>query len=288
MATNCDDMIPTMSEVEFRLLSNIIHDVAGINLTPNKKPLLVSRLARRLRELGVNFSEYYRIILEDKEEFIRLIDRVSTNKTEFLREPTHFEFLGTRFVGEMRKKIAEAGKRSIRIWSAACSTGEEPYSIALTLLEALGGDTSWMIRILASDICTEALKTAESAIYDEEGIARLPAQLWGKYLLKGVGEYKGKYRFKEFVRRMVEFRRINLKDGKLPVREEFDAIFLRNVLIYFDRPTQDEVVEKLSRHIRDGGYLFLGHSESLQTRPGGFKMIIPSVYIKMASNKGVH
>ena len=282
MALNINDMTPSLSDKEFRLLSNIIHDATGINLTYNKKALLVSRLAKRLRELGVNFSEYYRIVREDKEEFIRLIDRVSTNKTEFFREFEHFKFLASSFVDEMRKKARRCGERKIKIWSAACSTGEEPYSIALTLLEALRGEAGWNIRILASDICTEALKIAQRAIYDEDGIKKLPAHLWCKYLLKGIGEHKGRYRFKEFVRRMVEFHRINLKEGRLPVREEFDAIFLRNVLIYFDRPTQDEIVEKLSRHICRGGYLFLGHSESLQARPSGFKMVIPSVYLKVS------
>ncbi len=268
-----------ITDKEFNLFREIIYNETGINLKEHKKPLLVSRLTRRLMELGINsFSEYYRMVVTDKGELVRLLDRVSTNLTEFFREARHFDFLRGGFLDELKERAKSTGQKKIRIWSAACSTGEEPYSIAISLLEGLGRDSSWDIKILASDICTEALEAAECAVYTEERLQKVPRCLWSTYFLRGRYGCTGKYRVKGFVREMLVFRRFNLKERTWPIRGGFDAIFIRNVLIYFDRPTQDEIVGKLLRYLNNGGYLFLGHSETMLGKRDGLRMIVPSVY----------
>lgn len=271
-----------INDKEFRLFRDLIYDEVGINLTENKKSLLISRLTKRLIALNINsFSDYFEIVSKDSQELLFLLNTISTNMTEFFRESVHFEFLQNGFLKAMRDKAIRTGERKITVWSAASSTGEEAYSIAISILEGLGEDSFWDIKIVASDINTDVLKATETAIYNEESLKKIPKHLWSKYFLKGVDDNGGRYRVKDFIRSMVLTRRFNLMDREWPIRGGFDAVFCRNVLIYFDKKTQEETVKKLCRYLQKGGYFFLGHSETSVGKVDGFKTIIPSIYQKM-------
>lgn len=275
-----------ITDREFSLLSDLISNEAGINLPEHKKPMLVSRLRKRLHTLKIeSFSDYYSMVSMNRTELLSLLDSISTNITEFFREQAHFDFLQGGFLEKLVAKAKYRNERRIRIWSVACSTGEEPYSIAITLLEGLTLmgclNLGWDIKILASDINTSVLKVAESGKYTGDSLRKVSQHLWSKYFLKGIGRHSGEFRVKDFVKEMVLFRRINLKENVWPVREGFDAVFCRNVLIYFDKQTQEQTVAKLVRYVNDGAYLFLGHSESLAGMSSGLKMAAPSIYQKM-------
>lgn len=273
-----DPALLTVGPAEFRLFRDLIHLHTGIWLRDGKEMMLASRLSRRLRALRLaSFAEYYAYVegLRDGDQEVgELINCVTTNKTSFFREPHHFRFLAERLVPEMLARSREAqrgGKESvhpgIRIWSAACSTGEEPYSIAITLLEAqqrwhwpLSGSA---ISIVASDVDTKVLARAVQGIYSGDEIEGLDAGLLKKYFLRGKEQMAGKIRVKKAVASVVEFQRINLKDASWPLSGLFDAIFFRNALIYFQRETQDLFLRRIMRHLRPNGYLFLGHSEHI-------------------------
>ncbi len=269
-----------ISNQEFTLFRDMIYHEAGINLTEQKKPLLVTRLRKRFDELHIDsFTEYYRVISRDETEMVRLLDCVSTNLTEFFRERAHFDFLKGRFLDE--KKAKAVTNRKIRVWCAAASTGEEPYSIAMTLMEGLKGCGTWDVKILASDINTTVLKTAEKAVYVSERLKKVPKPLWKAYFLKGRGENSDNYRMKEHIKNLLIFRRFNLKKKEWPIGGGFDVIFCRNVLIYFDAVTRTDVIERLSRYLNPGGYIIVGHSETLTEKGRQFKVILPSVYQKV-------
>ncbi len=269
----------TIQDGEFRLFRDLIYNEVGINLTEKKKTLLVSRLAKRLMELNLeSFSDYFAIVSKDRQELLFLVNRISTNLTTFFRERVHFEFLQNAFLKDMREKARRTGERKITVWSAACSTGEEPYSIAISLMEGIQRDSCWNIKIVASDINTNVLEATETAVYDEGSLEKVPKHLWKKYFLRGTDKYGGKYRVKDFVKGMVLTRRFNLMNKEWPIRGGFDAVFCRNVLIYFDRKTQEETVSKLCRYLSVGGYLFLGHSEAGLGRMNSLKAVMPSIY----------
>lgn len=273
-----------MTDEEFHIFQKLIYDETGISLADGKKDLLISRLARRFIELNVNsFSDYYDVVRNDQAEFMELVDRVSTHMTEFFREQPHFDFFEERFIKEMERRALKSGRRKITAWSVACSTGEEPYSIAMSMLETLAVPVNWEIKILASDISNGVLEQARGGLYTEERMADIPKYLWNKYFLKGTGENAGNYKVKDFLRNLMIFRRFNLLDSKWPIRGGFDAIFCRNVLIYFDKEMQADVVKKLCHYLRDGGYLFLGHSETFVGGATGYKAVIPSVFKKPAA-----
>jgi len=202
---------------------------------------------------------------------------MTTNKTEFFREGHHFDYLRTAWLPS-RGPCRRASDRQLRMWSAGCSTGEEPYSLALTLLDALDGAASWDIRILASDIDTEVLARAAEAIYPLEHVAPVPAALLPRYFLRGTGARAGLVRVKPAVRSLVTFRRINFLDEPWPVQTRFDAIFCRNVLIYFDRPTQARILHRLVLQLKDDGLLFLGHSESAHGLVRSLAAVAPTIY----------
>lgn len=245
----------TISDKEFEGIRHLVMKRAGINLTPVKKNLVISRLSRRLRNLGIpDFSAYLRYLeglAPNDNEFEELINRISTNKTDFFREPVHFEFL---------KSTVLPGRRSLDIWSAACSSGEEPYSLALTLLDWKEPLT---FSLTASDISTKVLGEAEAGIYDIEKISPVPLEQKRRYFLKGVGSQEGLVSVKPEVRARIHFRQINLMDHTWPHSRPFDVIFLRNVLIYFDKPTKTALLERIAKVIRPGGYLIVGLSDSL-------------------------
>lgn len=267
----------TISTDEFERFRTLIYDESGISLSEQKKSLLSSRLSKRLRDLGLStFSEYFDFLTGDqtREEFTRMLDLISTNKTDFFREPKHFDFLRDRILPEL-----EDVKR-IRIWSSACSTGEEPYTIAMTLHESVQYPAQWDFQILASDLSTRVLAKAASGMYDEERVRDVPPDIVQRHFLRGRGESAGMIKVKPHLSSLIKFRRLNLMDDTFPIKSPLDLIFCRNVMIYFDRPTQEKLVNKFHRYLRPGGYLFIGHSESLQWVNHPFKSLAPTIYQK--------
>ena len=298
-----DNSLYPMELREFKAFRTLIHEHTGIWLRDGKQVMLASRLSRRLRHYGMaGFAEYYQYVQkvpDDSDEIRELINCVTTNKTSFFRERHHFDYLAGKVVPEARAAVLRGGPRTIRVWSAACSTGEEPYTVAITLLEALQaqhnampgprrassaqrGDDSpqhaqgrkalpgfgmapglWKIEVIASDIDTNVLNTAKRAIYNEDSLASLDPPLHKKYFLRGKDDMLGRIKVKAEVARLVEFKRINLKDSHWPLEGSFDAIFFRNALIYFNHDTQDMFLRKMVRCLKPGGYLFLGNAEHI-------------------------
>ncbi len=258
-----------LKDTEFRLFRELIYELTGISLSDAKRQLVQSRLQKRLRHYKLtSFREYYDLVQQKtkKSELTELINCITTNKTEFYREPHHFEFVAREILPEMMRR-ARRGEisRRIRVWHAGCSTGEEPYTLALTLAEALGQEPNWDVRQLASDIDTQVLAHAERGIYELERIAPVPERLVKKYFRQGTGEQAGYVKVSPALRDRITFRRINLLDDTWPIRNDvrFDMIFCRNVIIYFDKPTQRRLLTRFQEWLRPGGCLFIGHSESL-------------------------
>jgi chemotaxis protein methyltransferase CheR len=270
-------MTGTLTDKEFELFKQLIYQQVGITLDAHKKTLLVSRLGKRLRDLHLSSYQAYYDCVNGKggeEELLNLLDLVSTNKTDFYREPVHFEFLRDQVLPELQSA------KTLRIWSSASSSGEEPYTIAMTLTDAIADIMRWDIKILASDISTRVLAKASSGIYEEERVTQLSHDLVRRHFLRGKGLQAGKLQVRPQVARLVAFRRINLMDPTFPIRSPLDVIFCRNVMIYFDRPTQAKLMEKFFRYLRPGGYLFIGHSESLQWIDHQFTYLRPTIYQK--------
>jgi chemotaxis protein methyltransferase CheR len=275
MSTDLD-----ISDREFDLLRKLIHAHAGIALAPWKRYLVRSRLTRRLQELGLaTFADYHARLLADSTgaELMRFINAMTTNKTEFFREPHHFDYLRSTWLPS-RGPCRRASDRHLRLWSAGCSTGEEPYSLAITLLGALNDAADWDIRILASDIDTEVLDRAAEGIYPMEHVGPVPRPLLPRYFLRGTGPRSGLVRVKPAARSLVAFRRINFLDEPWPIRTRFDVIFCRNVLIYFDRATQQRVLTRLVLQLKDDGLLFLGHAEGAHGLVSGLTRVGPTIY----------
>jgi chemotaxis protein methyltransferase CheR len=197
------------------------------------------------------------------EESLQMINCITTNKTDFFRENHHFDFLREQVIPAIRERTLRGHPRKLRIWSAGCSSGEEPYSIAITVREALGSMSGWDVRILASDIDTVMVQTAQQGIYKEDKLVDVPEEMLRRYFLRGRGEWQGHFQAKQELRDMITFRRINLVEHPWPFRAVFDAIFCRNVVIYFARPTQQRLFEQMARVLSPEGYLFVGHSENL-------------------------
>jgi chemotaxis protein methyltransferase CheR len=273
-------MTTTLTDKEFEQFQALIYQQVGIKLEYPKRTLLVSRLSKRLRELELEtFQAYYDCVSRKggEEELTRLLDLISTNKTEFFREPFHFEFLREQVLPEVQ------GRKILRVWSSASSSGEEPYSIAMSLRDALPDISRWDIKILASDISTRVLAKAASGMYEEDRVSQLPKDLVHRHFLCGKGPQAGKLKVCSDVAKLVAFRRINLMDPTFPIRSPVDVIFCRNVMIYFDRPTQTRLIDKFFRYLRPGGYLFIGHSESLQWIDHHFTYLRPTIYQKPGS-----
>ncbi len=260
--------IPALDAKEFRLFRELIQRETGISLRESKRALVVTRLSRRLRDLGLeSYSQYYEYLSKHDpagDERRRFINSITTNKTSFFREPHHFKFLREQLVPELHSRARSPADRTLRVWSAACSTGEEPYSIAVTVRDALGaGFPAWDVRILASDIDTDVLAAAGEAVYPLEAAGEVPEALRTRLFLRGIGRWSGCVQIRPEVRSLVTFRRINFIDAAWPVHCRFDAIFCRNAMIYFDRPTQRRLVERLASMLKPAGCLFAGHSENL-------------------------
>jgi chemotaxis protein methyltransferase CheR len=265
---------------EFAGYQRLVYREAGIWLSEAKKALLVGRVSRRLRELGgLSFGAYLRQVEEDEVERVRLLDALCTHETHFFREPRHFELLEREVLPRWRER-GDTGMgegRRVRVWSAGCSSGEEPFSLAMVLRHHLPAEEGWDIQILATDLSTRVLERARQALWPVDRAEEIPRTYLREYMLRGMGSQEGKMKAGPELRSMVRFQRVNLNDGQ-GVMGRFDLVFCRNVLIYFDTASKTRAVERLLSHLSPHGLLFLGHSESL-TGPGwGVRTVIPTVY----------
>ncbi|BDG09108.1 chemotaxis protein methyltransferase [Anaeromyxobacter paludicola] len=270
-----------MSDAVFARYQALVHGESGIWLAPGKKALLEGRLASRLRELGVgSYAEYLDRARADPDELARLLDRITTHETRFFREPRHFELLERQLLPRWRE-AARAGSRPprVRVWSAGCSSGEEPYSLAMSLLAGLR-EPGWSLEVVATDLSTPVLERARAGVYRIEQAAEIPRPLLQAYMLQGTGSQEGRMKAGPELRRVVRFARLNLAAEAWPGLGTFDLVFCRNVLIYFDPPGKERVVSRLLRHLAPEGYLFLGHAESLSGTSHPLRSVIPTVYAR--------
>lgn len=274
-----NQIITELNEKDFNLFREVIYRESGINLSPMKKALVQSRLMRRMRELQIrDFNEYYEYLNENyDDERIHLINCITTNKTDFFREAGHFDYMKN----EVLPRYVKENRKSIRIWSAGCSTGEEPYTIAISLLEFFKDKTLPDIKILATDIDTKVLETAMEGTYKEETVKVVDREVLRRYALKGVGKNAGYYRMKDSVKKMIYFKRLNLLADTFPLKNKFDIIFCRNVVIYFDRNSQVKLFKQFYNYLNNDGYLFIGHSETLTSVSNLFQFRGRSVYGKV-------
>jgi chemotaxis protein methyltransferase CheR len=267
-----------MRESEFDFIRGLVYERSRISLSREKRELVSARLGKRLRATNLpTVGDYCRLLQSPgaEAELANLIDAISTNHTFFFRENAHFDFLRQTVVPEMQARTAKERWPRLHVWSAACSTGEEPYSIAITLAGCVAG---WPWQIEATDISHRVLEKASAGIYREDTIERLPANLIRTHFQRGFGPQHGNFRAKASLRDHIAFRQLNLLEGEPPFNEAFQVIFCRNVMIYFDRPTQEELVDKLGRQLVPGGYLFVGHAESLTAIRHSLQTVRPAVY----------
>ena len=273
--------LPRLTPGDFSRFQALVLREAGIWLSDAKQALLVGRLAKRLRELGLaTFGDYYERVTQDAAECVRMVDCISTNETHFFREPRQWEFLAAH-VYPAWTAAAAAGLRNrrIRAWSAACSTGEEPYSLAMHLLDAFPPESGWDIELLATDISTRVLDRARAGIWPLEKSREIPPQRLKHYMMRGVGPEEGRMKAGPEIRQAIRFERLNLNESNYHVAGTFDLIFCRNVLIYFQPDTKTAVIEKLLRHLGPGGHLLLGHAESLTGSQSPVRAVGPNIYI---------
>lgn len=259
--------IPAITDEEFDAIRELLYRQAGISMSDAKRALVCSRLARRLRHLHLQSHSEYLEYLETRDpqglERQEMINCLTTNKTDFFREPHHFRFLRDVVFPQIHERAARGGPRRLRIWSAGCSMGDEPYTIAMTIRDHFGPLRGWDVRVLATDINTSVLETAQRGIYALERIAGLGEDLRRRHFLCGTGDYRGYCQVRPEVRRLVTFRRLNFADASWPIHAKFDVIFCRNVIIYFNAQTQRQLVPRFADYLSDDGYLMLGHSENL-------------------------
>lgn len=262
----------------------LIYEKSGINLGDNKEALLKARLTKRLRTHNLsNFEDYYKIVKKDNSgnEINWMLNAISTNVTSFFREPKHFEFIRSEFLPGFIKKTGHPDNNCLKIWSAGCSTGEEPYSIAICLDEYKNskGRNLFSYRILATDLSTNVLEKARSGIYSHNSIKNIPANHKQKYFQKGLGSKSGQIKIKMEIQKTIIFRQLNLMNS-FSFSDKQDIIFCRNVLIYFNEKDQENIISRFYKTIKPFGYLFIGHSESLMKYKTDFKYLKPTIYIK--------
>jgi chemotaxis protein methyltransferase CheR len=268
------DSTPILNEHEFEKISRLAYEHFGLDLHGGKQGLVAARLGKTLRELGMkSFQNYYDYVQADRTgvALAAMVDRLTTNHTSFFREPRHFDFLRKTIFPALRTRPR------IDIWSAACSSGEEPYSIAMAMLEESPREAVAKVRIKATDISNQVLEKARRGFYDQERCSGIPGDMVDRYLTRTSTAGVSTFSFRSDVRSMIEFQRLNLM-AKLPEGYRCSVIFCRNIMIYFDRPTQQRLVERLSQHLEDGGYLFIGHSESLNNITHPFDYVSPAIY----------
>jgi chemotaxis protein methyltransferase CheR len=271
-----ETFLPKMSEADFSRMSSFINSQCGIKMPKVKKTMLEGRLQKRLRELNIaNFKDYCELVLNQNSshELIQMIDVVTTNKTDFFREPGHFDFLNASALPELLKDSSQ-----LNIWSAGCSSGEEPYTIAMALHEYMEQNKNFSYNILGTDISVQILDRALAAIYSIERVIGIPINVKRKYFLKNKNPLKKLVRIVPELRSNLSFQRLNFMDDSYDITTTFDVVFCRNVLIYFDKPTQEKVINKLCAKLRPGGYFFLGHSESITDMKVPLKQVKPTIF----------
>lgn len=282
MSSRMNNGIEPVSHREFDLLRQLIYREAGISLPDTKRPLLERRLTSRLKALGLrSFGSYYRIVSSKRghAERVSMLDAITTNETQFFREPRQFEFLEKTLIPAWLEAAASGRRhRRLRVWSAACSTGEEPYSLAMLLCHHLKAIEGWEIEILATDLSTEALARAEAAVWPIERVRDIPEHFLKQFMLRGKRRQLGKIRAGKELRSITRFERLNLHRNNYPITGVFDLIFCRNVLIYFDSRSKLGVLNRLLRSLAPDGHLFVGHAESLTSLSQQVVSVIPTVY----------
>ena len=267
------------TEKDFNYLRKVANEYSGITVSDDKYDMYYARIAKRVRSLGLNdFSEYCKYLKDNhQKEFTNFINSITTNLTSFFRENYHFEYLESNIIPEYKK--SNAAKKSFRIWCAAASTGEEPYSLAITLAENFNLNT-WDIKFLATDIDSDVLNKARNGVYESQRIANLSSSRKNRWFRKGTGENKGVVRVDDELRNLISFKRLNLIQ-EWPIKKKFDVIFCRNVFIYFDGPTKEMILERFYELLNDDGYLILGHSESIHSMNTDYKAVGHTIYRKV-------
>ncbi len=268
-----------ITDGEFDNIRKLVYKHFGINLTEQKKNLVVGRLQKLVKQLGfATFHEYYEYVLDNQQALSELVNRISTNHTFFFRESEHFDFFKSVVLPEISQNHKAANDYDLRIWCAAASSGEEPYTLMMTMLDYFGSAYSkWDAGLLATDISEKALKSALGGVYPDERVQLVPDIFKSRYMTQ-VGS--GLWKVNDDIINEVTFRRFNLMNDRFPFKKQFDAIFCRNVMIYFDQTTRDRLVNKLFDITKPGGYLFIGHSETLGRDKTPWRYIKPAVYRK--------
>jgi len=261
---------------EFNAFRELIYNETGIKLSDLKKALVQARISRRCRVLGIQtFKEYHDYLLDHYNiEKIEFINAITTNKTDFFRENKHFDFMNKVILPDFEK----SGKNKLRIWSAGCSTGEEPYTIALTLHEYFKNKKKPDIKILATDIDTTVLEKGQNGIYKTDAMEGVPLYILKEYFFRGRGENEGLFKVKDVLKKYITYRRLNLMDKQFPMKGTFDIIFCRNVIIYFEKHDQAILFEKIKKYSDAGGWLFIGHSENISNIADGYKLVGNTIY----------
>lgn len=269
---------------DFQQLSSLIYEELGIKMPESKSTMLTGRLSKRLRALGMaSFAQYCDFLFSPRglqEEMVHLINAVTTNKTDFFREPSHFKYLTEQALPTLQAELHFNLRRPLRIWSAGCSTGEEPYTLAMVLAEIQEARPAFRYDIIATDISTRVLEVARRAVYPMERIDPIMPIYRKKYLLRGRDRNNPEIRIIKELRNKIRFGRLNFMVDDFALPEMMDIIFCRNVIIYFDKATQEHLMHKFSRYLHHGGYLFLGHSESLHGYETPFVQVAPTIYRK--------
>ncbi|MBN1345601.1 MAG: protein-glutamate O-methyltransferase [Phycisphaerae bacterium] len=270
-----------LTQREYELFRQLVYAQSGINLGPEKQHLVRARLGKRLRKGGFkSFKDYYDFVLNDKsgQELATLLDAISTNTTHFFREQRHFQLLAKM----VEERMAALGGKpwDIRIWSAGCSSGEEPYSIALTVHDLIKNSSKVRLKLLATDLSTKVLSKAKLGVYEAMRLGTLPPG-FGKAYFRRYGDRRSALvQVAPHIRELVSFARFNLMQERFPFKHQFDAIFCRNVMIYFDRPTQEALIARFYQHLRPDGLFLIGHSESLNSLKHQYRYVEPASYRK--------
>ena len=276
-----------ISPRDYQRLCALVYDQAGISLGTQRRTMLEVRIKRRLKELELHsYGDYCDYLFGhhgQRDEIVHLIDVVTTNKTDFFREPRHFDFLVNEAIPELA--VVQGNARPFLVWSAGCSTGEEPYTLAMVMSEYAETHPRFGFRILATDISTTVLKRAATGVYSRAVVEPVPPEMKRKYLMRSREPGADRVRIVPELRRKIEFRRVNFMEDDFGVEERFDVILCRNVIIYFDRATQASVLGRLCDHLRPGGYLLVGHAEALHDMELPLSPVAPATYRKLRERR---
>ena len=272
-----------ISDKNFKAIQDLVYDNIGVNLTDSKRSLVISRLSKRLRELNLSdFGEYIDYLKQNEAESEVMFNLITTNVTRFFREQHHFDYLKEEYFPCVLKEAEKKNRpKKLRLWSSACSTGEEPYSLAILAHDFFKGK-GWEIEILASDINTEVLKIAQKGIYIKEKVEKIPYDLLKEYFRLGTGDNQGLFKVKQKIKDLIKFRKLNLSSNKsYPISDSLDIIFCRNVFIYFNKETQNRILNKFHHNLIKNGILFMGHSEKIDIinqQENKWKLLQPTIY----------